>query len=262
VLLETGSPGLYRSVAPIEVSVDERSDGGTCPVFVNSENVTPRYDEINSTCVLQAADNDQLSGSFGDSDVGLIVAEVALVSRQSVVFDSETLNPVAGALVQIRRANTDELETDSVTGVTFEFISDESGKFSLPRLDEDTAYYLQVSPPVGFSFPSDVPPFRLTDFQVHNFSYGRDGYSETPNGRSSDSINSGLFVGASINAQEAIDIPLDPAETGGLLSLEKIATQSVVDIGQSVLYTVTVRNAAAEDLEEITVSDTLPFGYR
>lgn len=260
VLLETGSPGLYRSVAPIEVSTDDRSDGGICPVFVNSENVTPRFDEINNACVLQAADNDQLSGRFGDSDVGLIVADVALVSRQSVVFDSQTLNPVAGALVQIRRADTDAIEMDSVTGVVFEFVSDESGRFSLPRLNVDTAYYLQVNAPVGFSFPSDVPPFRLTDFQVHNFSYGRDGYRETPT--ASSVSDSGVFVGASINAQVAIDIPLDPSETGRLLAVEKIATQATVDIGQSVFYTVTVRNSATEALNDITVTDTLPFGYR
>jgi len=67
---------------------------------------------------------------------------------------------------------------------------------------------------------------------------------------------------ASINAQRAIDIPLDPAETGRLLSLEKIASQALVDIGQSVLYTVTVTNSATEVLNDITVRDTLPFGYR
>ena len=263
VLLETGSPGLYRSVAPIEVSATDRSDGGTCPVFVNSENITPRYDQTNTTCVLQAADNDQLSGRFGDTEAGLIVAEVALVNRQSVVFDTRTLSPVAGAMVQIRRASTDEIEIDSVTGVAFEFVSDGSGRFSLPRLNEDTAYYLQVNTPVGFSFPSNVPPFRLTDYEVHNFSYGRDGYRETPIvGSAFNGSNSGVFMGASINAQEAIDVPLDPAETGRLLSLEKVAAQAVVDIGQSVLYTVTVRNSAAEGLDGITVSDTLPFGYR
>ena len=263
VLLETGSPGLYRSVAPVEVSTGERSDGGTCPVFVNSENVTPRFDETGNACVLQAADNDRLSGRFGNSDVGLIVANVALVSRQSVVFDSRTLNPVAGALVQIRRADTDEIEMDSLTGVLYEFVSDESGRFSLPRLNIDTAYYLQVNAPVGFSFPSAVPPFRLTDFQVHNFSYGREGYRETLAARSISSVsNSGVFVGASINAQQAIDIPLDPAEAGRLLAVEKIATQATVDIGQSVFYRVTVRNSAAEALNNITVSDTLPFGYR
>jgi len=113
------------------------------------------------------------------------------------------------------------------------------------------------------TFPSAVPPFRLTDFQVHNFSYGRDGYSETPiDSQAVNSSDSGIFVGASINAQAAIDIPLDPTDTGRLLSVEKIAAQSVVDIGQPVLYTVTVRNSAAEELNHISVRDTLPFGYR
>jgi len=260
VLLETNSTGLYRSVAPIELSAGNRADGNTCPVYVNSENVAPRYEQVNSNCVLQSADNDQLLGRFGDSEVGFVVANVALVSRQSVVFDSKTLEPVAGALVQIRQALTDEIEMDPLTGVLFEFITDNNGNFTMPRLKEGTEYFLQVSAPVGYQFPSDVPPFRLTDYNVHNFSYGRDGFSSTPDGP--DTVDGGVFVGASINAQLAIDIPLDPAAVGRLLAVDKIAAQTTVDVGQSVFYTVTVRNLANESLNEVLVTDTLPFGFR
>ena len=254
VLLETSNVDVFRSVAPVLLSADTRSGGGTCPLFESSADITPRIDETSPTCVLQSAENDELQASFGSSEVGLVVASVALVNQQGVVFDSRTLAPVSGASVLIRRADTGELEKDSVSGISYSFITDSAGRYTLPRLQDETAYYLEVIPPADYQFPSVVQPFRLTDFMVHGFSYGVNGVQNVE--------QSGVFFGASINAQGSIDIPLDPAVTMPLLSLDKVATQTTVDIGQSVFYTISVRNAAAEDLLNVVVADTLPFGFR
>jgi len=261
VLLETTTPGAFRSIAPIELSTGpDRSNGGTCPAASTTEPVIPRYDRINPACVLQSADSDELRGTFGDSAAGFVVANVAFVNRQSVVFDSRTLAPLAGSVVQILRADTDKVAIDSLTGVQFEFVTDSAGKFSMPRLNNEISYYLNVLPALAYQFPSEVPPFRLTDFNVHGFSYGRDGFNEA--NVVSAVPDSGVFNGTSLNAQVSIDIPLDPVSIGGLLSVDKVAMQSTVDIGQSLFYTVSVTNSSAEQLNAVVVSDTLPFGFR
>ncbi len=253
VLLQTSHPSVYRSIAPIELSGVRRAEGGTCPALDAPILITPSIDQPNPSCVLQSAENDELRATFQSSNTDLAVESVAFVSRQSVVFNSATLQPVAGAIVQIVRADNGEIATDEVTGVDFSFSTDSNGRYVLPRLEEQTAYYINVVPPAGLQFPSEVAPFRLTDFSVHGLSYGRNGFDNAD--------DSGVFFGASINLQESIDIPLDPVKSMPLLSLEKAAIQSSVDVGQSAWYSVTVRNPS-ETLNNLTVTDTLPFGFR
>ncbi len=253
VLLQTREVSVFRSVAPVLLSTEARSNGGTCPAFENPVVVSPRIDQENSGCVLQSADGDELQASFGTSEAGLVIATVALVKQQSVVFDSQTLMPVAGATVEIRDAVTGELSTDEAGGVRFSFVTDANGNYTLPRLLDTTGYYLEVIPPAGYKFPSAKPPSQLTDYQVHSLSYGIGGFDNVE--------RSGIFFGASINAQGSIDIPLDRQATTPLLSVDKVAVQSSVDIGQSVFYNVTVRNTT-EDLTDVVVTDTLPFGFK
>lgn len=253
VLLETSSADVFRSVAPIQLSTLVRSDGGSCPVFGNSAVVTPRIDGENPNCVLQSADNDELQATFGSSEVGFVVSAAASVHDQGVAFNSRTLQPIAGATVQIRIADTGELAKDTTTGVSYSFVSDRDGRYTLPRLLDETAYYIEVIPPVDYLFPSEIPPYRLTDYAVHGISYGKAGVENVE--------QSGVFFGASINAQNAIDIPLDPEITIPLLSVDKVAHQSSVDIGQSVYYTVSIRNGD-DDLTNLRLLDTLPFGFR
>ena len=99
--------------------------------------------------MLGGLDNDRLSASIGDIGSGLVVASVAFVDQQSVVFDSQSLEPVAGATVQVRRADTGEIETDSVTRVLLEFSTDITGGYTLPRLPDDVDYFIEVIPPLG-----------------------------------------------------------------------------------------------------------------
>lgn len=276
VLLETNTPGVFRSIAPIELSTYGRSDGGICPVLDQVEPiVNPVYEAVNPSCVLESRDNDQLQAQFGDSEFGFAVRGVAFVSRQSMVFDTHTLDPVSGAAVQVYLAGngvlsddgfsefqlavnqvpTGERFVDSVTGEAYEAITGVDGRFSLPTLDDTTDYYLHVIPPSGYTFPSSVLPFRLTDFNVHGFSYGRQGIILGNN-------QSGVFSGAEINAIQSFDIPVDFSSEGGLLAVDKVAVQEYVDIGQAVSYIVTIKNSSDEDLEDIVVEDIMPFGFR
>ena len=255
VLLETAQAGVFRSLAPIELTTQSKSNGGFCPVPPDTGTLTPVFEQTNPACVLGGLDNDRLSASIGESGSGLVVASVAFVNQQSVVFDSQSLEPLAGATVQIKRADTGEVETDSVTGVLLEFRTDSNGAYTLPRLPDDVDYFIEVIPPVGYVFPSAVVPERFIDFNVHGVSYGREGFDR-------DGPLSGTFRGASLNAQESIDIPLDRGSVENVLSIDKTAVQTTFDLGEAVPYTVTVRNTSTENLNQVLVLDTMPFGFR
>ena len=253
VLLQTLNPDVFRSVAPLVLSTDSRANGATCPAIDDASVIVPLIDQVNPGCVLQSNDNDELLARLGSPETGLVVAAVAVVNPHSIVFDSRTFEPVSGALIEIRLDDTGALARDAITGADFSFVSDPDGRYSLPRLEDDTGYYLQVVPPATHQFPSEVPPSRLTDFMVHGLSYGRDGI---------DNIErSGVFFGASINAQGAVDIPLDLVDPAILLSVDKVALRRTVDIGQSVFYTITIGNLTG-DLSDVVAIDTLPFGFR
>lgn len=276
VLLETNTPNVFRSVAPIELSTYGRSNGGVCPILdENAPVVSPVYENVNPSCVLESRDNDRLRAIFGDIDTGFAVLGVTFVNRQSMIFDTHTLDPIEGAVVQVYLADgallsddvftdyqpatnqipTGEKFVDSVTGEAFEYVTGPDGRFTLPRLDDTTSYYLHVIPPEGYTFPSSVLPFRLTEFNTHGFSYGRRGIIE-------GNSQSGVFTGAEINARKSFDVPLDLSGVGGLMSVDKVAVQKYVDIGQSVSYIVTINNISDQNLEDIVVEDIMPFGFR
>ncbi|MFK7892055.1 MAG: SdrD B-like domain-containing protein, partial [Granulosicoccus sp.] len=259
IMLQTNTAGVFRSVAPITLSAYGRSDGGVCPAMEAGKPISPVYEETNPNCVLESRDNDRLLGLLGDGDSGIVVSSVAMVKRQSLIFDTHSRHPVAGALVQImladERLQNDQLAIDSISGAEFEFVTDFDGRFSLPRLAENTRYYLNVIPPLGYRFPSKVLPFSLDDFSIFGFAYGRNGIIQ-------GDANSGIFTGAEINARRSLDIPLDLSDVGALLAVDKVAVQTVVDIGQSVSYLVTVQNSSDEDLEQVVVDDIVPFGFR
>lgn len=263
ILLETARMGEFRSIAPIALSTTDRSNGGTCPTLSDAVPVTPLFDKPQAGCLLQSADNDRLLGRFGDVDTGYALAGVVSVGRQSTVFDVLSGSPVKGVGVQFRRVDTDEIGLHPLTNVPFEYITSVEGKFNLPRFREDVDYYLVVTPPVGYQFPSVVPPFRLTNYNVHGFSYGREGYQDSVSNEGvQNRLSAGVFAGSVLNLEESIDIPLDRGGTGRQLAIDKVANSSVVEIGQSLFYSVTVKNLSAENLTDVAVTDTLPFGFR
>lgn len=262
VMLETDSPGVFRSIAPIALSENDRSDDGFCPAPPEGRALTPVIDEPQQSCVLQSADNDQLTAGFGELGINFQTAVLGFVQGRSVVFDSQTLQPVPGAIVKIIDADTDEVAVDVWTGEPFEFTTGASGEYFLPPLIESRDYYLDVDTRLNHVFPSIVPASELRDFTVFGFSYGKTGF-----GGGTDLT--GVFSGEWINDQNVIDIPLDPLALGfaatdadRFLTIDKVATKSSIDVGESVSYTVSVSNSIDAPIVNVQVFDTLPFGFR
>jgi uncharacterized repeat protein (TIGR01451 family) len=253
VLLETAVAGVFRSITPVRLSTDVRADNGYCPAVVDDSTVVvPDFNGLNSSCVLASGKGDQLQGMFVDA-TGVAVADVAIVNPQALVFNAQTLLPVEGALVSVVLAATDEIAADLISGALLQSVTDADGLYSLPRLQPDTDYYLRVEPPASHKFPSAVPIGALGGFDIRQQSYGLTG---APGG------GTGVFRVAVDEVPDPVDIPVDSnvAERG--VMVEKLASQTSIEPGQTVSYTLTVKNADEETYRDVTLEDRPPFGFR
>ena len=256
VLLETTQVGVFRSIAPIRLSTQQRADGAHCPRLPDEETViVPEFNLPHDSCVLASGNDDQLQGLFVDA-TGVAIADVAIVNPQALVFNAQTHLPVEGALVSVVLASTDEIATDLVSGALLQTTTGANGLYSLPRLQPDIDYYLRVEPPASHRFPSQVPFSELTGFDVRSRSYGVSGAPD-------DESGSGVFRLAAGEIPDPVDIPVDSnvTEQQGLV-IEKIASLTVIEPGQTVGYQLRLKNADEESFRSITIEDRPPFGFR
>ncbi len=257
VMLETATPGLFRSVAPVALSMAQHASGGVCPKLPDAGDiVTPVIADTNDNCVLATGYDDMLQGRFLDSGSGYAIADVALVNPQATVFNSQTLLPVAGAVVSVRLAATDEIASNSVTGEKFQITTGADGLYTLPRLLSGVEYYLHVDPPASHLFPSAATNGVSGNYTVTAQSYGR-------HGNPVDQLDrTGVFRIEENEIFQPADIPLDSNLSDVLLSVEKTALQQSVELGQSVGYQVTIKNRDDSDLSSVLLEDRPPYGFR
>jgi uncharacterized repeat protein (TIGR01451 family) len=190
------------------------------------------------------------------SGCGSAVATASIVvDPSSVVFDSKTNAPVAGATVQLlavigsgNGASNGSPATvygpDGVTPAPSTATTASDGSFSFPLVPTGT-YRLQVSAPTGYVFPSKVPANQL------------------PTGRSIDPSGSygGVFTISGGRRPVGVDVPLDAASAAGnALFLQKSANKIEAQVGDFIDYTVTVTNNSAAPLASATLVDALPPG--
>lgn len=237
--------GVNSGVFQILEAVPTR-DGVEFPVIVDNKILeTVEEDVISATL-----DCSGLQGGAGTS-----IRATVLVDPYGIVFDSETNSVVSGAIVNIidvTGANNggnpggpavvyypngrDVISSTSTSGT--------QGKYRFPFLRPGT-YRLEVTPPSGYEFSSEVPfdsldPARKVDSLA---SYGR------------EFVISGNPTGLDF------DIPLDPLATGVLLA-KKTVDRTEAEIGDYVNYSISVTSNAVNVANNLTVTDNLPFGFK
>ena len=176
---------------------------------------------------------------------------VTLIEPRSIVFDSQTNDPIAGATVALVGVSGGVCGTApvSLTGVANPVVTGSDGRFAFPTLASGQ-YCLSVTPPNGYRFPSTVP------------------WPQLPTGR--NVLVSGLTAGGSYggafslgpNGVLVVDIPLDTTSQSGLF-VQKEASKATVEVGDFVDYTVRVRNGTGNSLTraDVTLTDNLPAGF-
>lgn len=177
---------------------------------------------------------------------------VTLMEPVSVVFDSRTNEPVAGARVTLAPASGGQCLGGAVAlgdSAANPVTTGSDGHFSFPPA-AGGSYCLRVTPPNGYRFASrsawtQLPPGRNLHVTglTSGGSYG-DAFALAA---------SGLIV---------IDIPLDPTGQDGLF-VQKDASRRVAEVGEFVDYTVRVKNGTGNVLDraDVMLFDDLPAGF-
>lgn len=204
--------------------------------------------------LLGVAQNDRLIARLPDCGGGAMVEARLLIDPAGVVFDSRSNLSIAGATVRLidvsgegnggnAGGDAQVFEEDGLTPAPATVVTEFDGRYAFPRV-APSIYQLIVTPPGAYTFESQLPP------------------ALQPGGRAIDiaaSYGRPFAVNAATGAVTA-DIPLDaPAGLG--LVLKKTAARERAEIGEFVDYTVTVKNAAGANLGDVTVTDSLPFGF-
>ncbi|RZJ02573.1 MAG: DUF11 domain-containing protein, partial [Haliea sp.] len=225
---------------------------------------------------------------------GLTLAPGANVVQQSlpldpngVVYDAVTGSPVPGAVVRISGPG---LTADQVVGGSLEMTTGANGfyQFLLLPTAAPGDYLLTVTPPGGYlPAPSGLIPVcgnTLAVGAVPDPAVVRDtteapftGPTHVATPGACPATSAGLATGAattqyyfSFNFNPAFPngsanlvnnhIPLDPLGATGFV-LTKTGDKRIVEVGDTVLYTVVVRRTEGGPLPQVTVHDRLPAGF-
>ena len=185
---------------------------------------------------------------------------VTLTDPKSIVFDSRTNAPVAGAVVTLldapggRCSTTRSTLLSNTTGAAASssnpVTTGSDGRFDFPMVNPGS-YCLSVAAPNGYTFASKVPYTGLPP-----------GRNLVVTGPTSGGSYGDPFDIAPSAGPVVVDVPVDPVALSGLF-VQKAALRSVVEVGEFVDYVVRVRNASGRSLDaaNVTLTDDLPFGF-
>lgn len=184
---------------------------------------------------------------------GLSLATDIMIDPGGVVFDSATGEPVPGVtvrLIDVTGAGNGGAAGgaarvfgyDGTTPAPSEVVTGADGRYSFPKVSP-SEYRVNVTAPAAYRFPSARAEAQFPESRAVSApgSYG---------GTFPVNVSTGAVV---------LDVPLDPLPHG--LSLQKTASRTTAELGESVEYLVTVKNVGEVDLQAVRVADTLPIGF-
>ncbi len=202
---------------------------------------------------LESLTGDVLTASIRECG-GTITSTTILVDPFGVVFDSLTNRPISGARVTLIDITGEGnggfpnqpaivIAEDLRSPAPSTLITGADGIFFFPLIRSST-YRVQIEPPPTHTFPSTVPVGKLTGRVIdQNASYGKSFVVRTSD------LNIIVF-----------DVPLDPKSAPGFV-LSKEVSRELAEIGDSVLYTLTLKNSTGAPLSTTYLDDHLPIGF-
>ena len=209
---------------------------------------------VNGNGVLEVLRDDRLTVRVAGCNNEVLETTV-LIDPFGVVFDSRSNQAIAGATVRLIDVSGDGnggnaggpakvFLADGVTPAPASVVTGADGRYAFPLVAQST-YRLEVTPPTGFNFPSQLPPALMPEGRAIQVS-----------GSYGGTFPVNLATGA-VN----IDIPLDDVSGSGLF-VEKTASRTVAEIAEFIDYSVRVKNVSGSTLYGVILRDTLPRGFR
>ncbi len=195
-----------------------------------------------------------------------------------VVYDSKSREPVAGATValvpdgvcagydpQKYIINYETYGKDTAGNPTMLTGPDGFYKFLLsgdPAAPKSCSFKLVVTSPPGYKpAPSAlIPPKPPLATPAAPGIFNVQPQKPAPTGNQDTSYHLTLTLGLSHQEVFNNHIPLDPMVAGSL-QMSKTGDKRVVQIGDTLLYTVTVSQSAGDPTAQVTVRDRLPLGF-
>jgi uncharacterized repeat protein (TIGR01451 family) len=200
------------------------------------------------------------------------------VDPSGVVYDAITRQPVAGAIVTLRLVgacagfdvNT-MIVNASAGGYTvgpgqqISMTTGASGFYQFlltPTAPPFCNFELVVTPPANYTAPSSlIPPASPLATPLGAGTYRVQPQAGPPNISQTTTYHLQLTAGSGTQNVIHNHIPLDPA-IPTLLALEKLVDRREAEVGDSVLYTLRIRNVQGATLPGLFIDDQLPLGFR
>lgn len=204
--------------------------------------------------IMQTRSRDTLTAEIGGCG-NVTVLTTILIDPAGIVYDSRTNAEIAGATVTLIDVTGSGnggspggpavvFDDDTVTLVPATQVTGPDGSFRFPFVFQ-SIYQLRVIPPPTHTFPSLIPVGLQPAGRIINLS-----------GSFGGTFPVNLATGAVM-----LDVPLDSAAGTGFV-LEKEVSRDVAEIGDSVIYTLTLTNNSGAAFNGTHIDDRLPAGFR
>lgn len=227
------------------------------------------------------------SSDDGSTHLAVILQPGANLPQQSlplspggVVYDAVTRNPVPGSRVTLTPVGACAgyspeahllnagLGGYSIEGSAASMTVGTEGFYQFllsPTAPASCRFQIAVTPPAGYSFQSGMIPAEtapLTPPSTPGIGYPVQTNATAPTGPVGTATAYYLEVtlGSAIAAPIHNHIPLDPQIAPGLV-ITKTGDRKTVEVGDSMVYTITIRQTAGAALGTVNVIDRLPHGF-
>lgn len=219
------------------------------------------------------------SSGPGCGGVGIAAPEQSLpLDPNGVVYDAKTRLPVTGAKVtlipegscpgydpKLHIINYETYSKDTQGNPVMTTGDDGFYKFLLsgdPTAPQSCQFRLAVESPTGYKIPPSglIAPNPLLQTPGTPGIYEVQTQKLAPTGNQSTTYHFLLMAGLAHREIFNNHIPLDPLVPGKLL-LTKQGDKRLAEVGDTVLYTITVRLLEGDPVTQATVRDRLPAGF-
>ncbi|MGH8027147.1 MAG: SdrD B-like domain-containing protein, partial [Pseudoxanthomonas sp.] len=197
-----------------------------------------------------------------------------------VVYDAVTRDPVPGSVVTLTPIGTCPGYDPStailnagaggyaIDGSAISMTVGANGFYQFlfgPAAPARCEFRIAVTPPGGYTFQSTLIPSESTSLSPSGAPgttfpvQPNTGAPTSPSG-SGTTYYLDFFAGSGTPGTVHNHIPLDPSVAPGLV-ISKAGDRQTVEVGDTLLYTITIRQTAGAALQTVNVVDTLPPGF-
>ncbi len=203
---------------------------------------------------IQSVSGDKISAQVTGCGAAITIADIQIDPR-GVVFDTLTCQPVAGVTITLidvlgngngGRPGEPAIvfQLDGVTRSPNPVVTLADGRYEFPLVGP-SVYRIQAVGPAGSTFPALLTP-----------GCGILGVTRTIGpGSNGENFPVNLTTGA-VFIDILLDVPLK-----GQVGLEKKASRATIEVGDSVLYTLELKNNFSLRLPSVLLDDVLPTGF-